>query len=396
MRTRIVLVLTAFAVTFAGLPAADARGRGVPASDPPVNPSASLLVTGEGYGHGRGMSQWGAVNAAIQGKDYKTILKFYYPGTAFASVSARLRVLITGDRDNNTTVKAAKGLSVYDFGSRKAYRLTKATARAWQLRTVQGKTRVYYRTAKWHLYRTGGRVALKGIGEFRSSTGILVLRLPSGDRKYRGALRFAGSDTVNVLSLENYLKGVVPAEMPAGWRPQALQAQAVAARSYALNKRDRFLSRYYQICDTTACQVYKGVGVEDSRTNQAVAATAGQVLTYGGKPAFTEFSASSGGWTSAGDVPYLKAQQDIYSVADNDPYVPWSPEVRINTATLAKKYPQIGTLKKLQITTREGLGDWGGRVQTILLDGTAKDLVISGDDFRSLYGLRSTLFKFGP
>jgi stage II sporulation protein D len=394
---QIVTALVAGAIVFApAMPAADARSNGVPAADPWVNPSTSLVVTGQGFGHGRGMSQWGAVNAAIAGNDYKTILKFYYPGTAFSTVSTGIRVLISADTDNNTTVKAAKGLRLVDLGNGKSYRLhTTRTPRAWRMKTVKGRTRVFYRTVKWHLYRTGGRVALKGTGQFKG-TGPLTLKLSSGNRQYRGALRFVNSDTVNVLNMEKYLKGVVPAEMPASWRPAALQAQSVAARTYALRKQADNVSRYYQICDTTACQVYRGFDAEDARTNDAVSATAGQVLLYGGKPALTEFSSSSGGWTSSGDVPYLPAQQDIYEVADNDPYVPWTPTVTINTAALAKKYPAIGTLNRLRIATREGVGDWGGRVETIMLDGTTQDLEISGDAFRSLYALRSTFFKFGP
>lgn len=394
MRTRIALVLTATAALLAGgLQPADAR-----AADAPVSHSTSLVVTGQGNGHGRGMSQWGAVNAAIAGKDYKTILEFYYPHTAFSTASATLRVLVTADTDNNTTITGIKGLRVVDLGNHKTYKLkTTKIPRAWRLKNVAGKTRLYYLTKAWHLYRTGGRIALKGAGEFRSTTGPMTLKLPSGNRTYRGALRFISSDTVNVVSLENYLKGVVPAEMPPRWRAAALQAQAVAARTYALATRAAHLTGYYQICDTQACQVYRGTGAETTWTNAAVAATAGQILLYGGKPALTEFSSSSGGWTSSGGVPYLPAQQDIYDPEDNDPYYPWTPTVTVDTAKLEQKYPAIGTLISLQITTREGGGAiWGGRVETIKLDGTASDLEISGLAFRYLYGLHSTLFKFGP
>jgi SpoIID/LytB domain protein len=400
-RTPALAALCAAAIVVApAVPAADAATKGVPAADPWVSPSSALVVTGQGYGHGRGMSQWGAVNAAIGGADYKTIVQFYYPHTTFSTITTSMRVKITADTDNNTTVKAMKGLRVRDLGNGKTYRLhTTRTPKAWRLKTVRGKTRLYYRTAAWHLYRTGGRVALKGAGEFRSTTGPMTLKMSSGNHRYRGALRFVGSDTVNVLGLEKYLRGVVPAEMPASWRPAALQAQAVAARTYALRKRAD-ASGPYQICDTSACQVYKGYDAEDSRTTAAIAATSGQYLTYGGKPALTEFSSSSGGWTSSGGVAYLPSQKDIYSVTDNDPYVPWADPgeapVTVSTARLEQRYPSIGTLNRLRIATREGSGDWGGRVVTITLDGDKSDIDISGDTFRSIYGLRSTFFKFGP
>lgn len=404
MRTRtprlVAISLAAAATLLAPSTPADAVRNGVPAADPWVSPSSALVVTGQGYGHGRGMSQWGAVNAAIKGANYRTILAFYYPGTTIATVKTMLRVKITGDTDNNTTVKATSGLTVRDLGNGRTYRLrTARTPKAWRMKNVKGKTRVYYRTGSWHLYRTGGRAALKGAGEFRSKSGPLTLKMASGNKRYRGALRFVASDTVNVVGLEKYLRGVVPAEMPAGWRPAALQAQAVAARSYALRKRADSAKSASQICDTSSCQVYGGYDAEDPRTTAAVAATAGQYLSYGGRPALTEFSSSSGGWTAAGDLPYQVAKQDIYSTPDNDPYVPWAdandPPVTIDTAKLAKRYPAIGTLKQLRIATRTGVGDWGGRVESITLDGTGEDRTISGDDFRALFGLRSTFFKFG-
>ena len=139
---------------------------------------------------------------------------------------------------------------------------------------------------------------------------------PSGNRTYRGALRSAtpvpggtARDTVNVLTMDDYVRGVIPTEMPASWQPEAVKAQAVAARTYATWSRSQYPTRYYQICDTSYCQVYGGLGAEDARSNAAVTATARQILTYDGKPAFTQFSSSSGGWTSAGSVPYLAAKR---------------------------------------------------------------------------------------
>jgi stage II sporulation protein D len=365
------------------------------ASDAWVASAPTLEVTGHGFGHGHGMSQYGAQGAALHGRTYRQILAFYYPSTAVTTMTAMVRVLITADTDNNTIVLPTRGLRLIDRGSAKSYTLpTTAQPKAWRLALVQGKTRVSYLTDTWHGYRPGGVVALVGNGEFRSSTGLVTLRTPAGTRTYRGGLRFANTDTVNVLNLENYLKGVIPAEMPTSWAAEALRSQAVAARTYAAWSRAQNVSRYYQICDTTSCQVYRGYSGEQASSNAAVVATAGQILTSGGKPAFTQFSSSSGGWTAAGGPSYLPAQADPYDDTPANKLHDWTKSV--DTAALVKAYPQLQTLRGIRILTRDGAGEWGGRVQTMLLDGTQSDVTISGSRFRTLAGLRSTYFTLTP
>lgn len=364
------------------------------ATDPPVTVTAArtLTVTGHGWGHGHGMSQYGAQGAAKQGLRFDQILAFYYPGTQLASTSGKVRVRITADTDGNTTVRHRSGLRVLDTGNGTTYQLrTKRTPKVWRLRSVQGQTRLYYRTDKWHLYRTGGRVALKGAGEFRAS-GPLTLRLPSGDRAYRGGLRFVGGSTVNVLSVEKYLRGVVPSEMPPSWAPAALQAQAVAARTYAVRERADNARRSYDLCDTSSCQVYKGVANEWTSTSAAIAATASQVLTYQGTPAFAQFSSSSGGWTSTGSQPYLQAHEDPYTTAASDPNATWTKTV--NVAALEKARPKVGTLTSVQVLDRDGDATHpdDGWVLTITLVGAKGTDTISGSEFKSLYGLKSAYF----
>jgi SpoIID/LytB domain protein len=370
------------------------------AADPAVTIGpdvTTLTVTGDGWGHGHGMSQWGAQGAALQGLGYADIIKFYYRGTTMSSLSATVRVLITADTDGNTTVRHKPGLKVKDLGNGKTYRLhTKRTPRVWRLRTVRGATRLYYRTGRWHLYRTGGRVALKGAGEFRAP-GPITLRLPSGDRAYRGGLRYVNSDTVNVLGMEKYLRGVVPAEAFPSWEPAALQAQAVAARTYAAYERADHLGGYYQICDTSACQVYRGSDIETRSTDAAIAATRGRVVLYGGKLAFTQFSASSGGWTSTGSQPYLVAQPDPYdNEASGDKNLNWTRTVAV--ALLERARPAIGQLSSIRITDRDDDPDHPneGWVQSILLTGSTGTATMSGSEFKSLYGLKSAYFSLAP
>jgi stage II sporulation protein D len=368
---------------------------GAAASDPPVTITSTTTITGQGFGHGKGLSQYGARGRAEDNQTYRQILGFYYPSTAVGSFAGKVRVLITADTDDNTTVRATPGLRLTDTGRAKTWVLpTSKNPRAWRLRVRDGHTQVLYRTGTWHRYSPGGHSVLAGDGQFSSSSGLVTLRLPSGDRVYRGALRLSNKDTVNVVGMERYLKGVVAAEMPALWHPQALRAQAVAARTYAAFQRADNASRYYQICDTSACQVYKGFAAEQPQTNDAIDATKGEIRTYGGAPAFTQFSASNGGYSVAGSQPYLQALPDPF-----DTYSWTKPLDAAAVARIETAYPTLGTLTGVQILVRDGKGAYGGRVTSIRLVGknqavtTSKDL--TGDQFRSLLGLKSTLFTVG-
>src|SRR5262249_18276998 len=153
---------------------------------------------------------------------------------------------------------------------------------------------------------------LSGDGEF-SAAKPLKLVLPGGPRSYRGVLQSLTSTrsgsaphriTVNKVPLEDYVRAVVPSESFPSWHQAALRAQAIAARSYAAYKTDHPRSDQYAVRDDTADQVYGGVAAEFSTTNEATTKTAGQIRTYAGQPALTEFSSSNGGWTVKSDLPY--------------------------------------------------------------------------------------------
>lgn len=366
-----------------------------------VPADGTFTVLGHGYGHGHGMSQYGAQGAARKGLSASRILGFYYPGTTMATKVQSIRVLITADSTRDTNVLAEPGLTLRDLGSRRTYTLPDIDGvRRWRLNVDRhGETVVGYRTGRWHRYRPDGLAHLAGDGQFRAADGNLTLVLPGGTATatYRGALRGAspstGSpdrDTVNVVSVEQYLRGVVAAEMPPSWEPAALQAQAVAARTYALFEKADHRSRYYQICDTGACQVYRGTAAEYPSTDDAVRATRGQYLSYAGRPAFTQFGSSSGGWTTAGGRPYLPAQADPYDGWSGNPVHSWSRQV--DERVLEHRYPGIGDLRTIRITARDGNGDFGGRVQSLVLVGSKGRQSLSGTAFQSLYGLRSTWF----
>jgi SpoIID/LytB domain protein len=260
--------------------------------------------------------------------------------------------------------------------------------------TPAGVDQVSYRTDRWRTWRN-----LKGYGEFEAGGAPVRLVTPSGQRAYRGKLRAVpvsstsrARDTVNVTSLENYVKGVVPQEMPATWSPAAVRAQSVAARTYAAYERAHPLTSRYQICDTTSCQVYGGVTAEHPASNRAVEATRHEIRTYRGEPAFTQFSSSSGGWTSAGSMPYLPAKEDPYDGWSGNPNHDWT--TRVIDTRIEGAFPKIGNLRRITVLRRDGNGQWGGRVESIKLVGGDSSVTVTGDDFRFALGLRSEWLTF--
>lgn len=363
----------------------------------PVPAGGRYTLHGHGFGHGHGMSQYGAAGAAVHGLGYRGILRFYYPRTSPGTAGGRLRVLVTSDTTPDLAVSAVPGLVVHDLGSRSTYHLPGiAGVSRWRLSAAGDRTVIGYFTKGWHRYRPGGRPALVGDGQFGARR-PLTLWTPSGRRTYRGGLRAAsptpGSSTrrtVNVVPVEDYVRGVVPAEMPPSWRTEALRAQAVAARTYAVWSRAQAPHRYWHICESSSCQVYRGVDGEDPRADAAVTATARRIVTYRGRAAFTQFSASSGGYTAAGGMPYLVAKPDPYDGLSANPVHSWS--TRLSASRIQHAYPGIGRLHRLVVTRRDGHGQWGGRVLSIRLDGSRRNVGVSGDRFRSVFGLRSTWF----
>ncbi|WP_028642624.1 SpoIID/LytB domain-containing protein [Nocardioides sp. URHA0020] len=353
-----------------------------------------VTVSGHGFGHGHGMSQYGAEGAARQGLTYRQIASFYYPGTTWATSAGRVVVQLTRDTTpSSLMVRAASGLTLRDTAATGRTALPANGAKRWRVTTdARGVSRVSYLTDRWRAWAT-----LKGRGEFFAGGAPITLMTSTGDRAYRGRLRTAVTAsgtrvTVNDLTLDNYLRGVVPLEMPALWSPAAVRAQAVAARTYAAYERAHPISSAYQICDTSSCQVYGGYDAEHPATDRAIAATRGRILTSRGEPAFTQFGSSSGGWTSAGSVPYLSARQDPYDDWSGNPVHDW--KERLTDATLERAWPKVGDLTRIAVTSRDGNGAWGGRVRSITLVGTRGRVVVGGDDFRSRLGLRSTWLTF--
>ena len=171
--------------------------------------------------------------------------------------------------------------------------------------------------------------------------------------------------TVNKVSLDNYVRGVVPREMPALWEQAALRAQAIAARTYAAFEARSSRNPRWNLCDTSECQVYGGESAEFRTSNRAVAKTARQVRMFHGAPAFTQFSSSNGGWTAYGGKPYLPAKKDPYEKFSGNPNHSWT--AKVSAAKVENAWPALGDLTSITIDSRDGHGQWGGRVEKMTL-----------------------------
>ncbi len=206
---------------------------------------------------------------------------------------------------------------------------------------------------------------------------------------YRGMLAFSVSGStltaVNVIAPEEYLYGVVSAEMPQSYAAEALKAQAVAARTYAVAKLGAHTSSGYQLCDTTHCQAYKGYSSEAAATTAAVDATAGELACYNGTPIEAVFSASTGGYTESSEnvwyaaVPYLRAVADLGEYGDNS----WTRTLTLDelTALLQAKGETIGTAKDIRITKIST----GGRVQELQIIGTSGTKTLTKETIRTYF-----------
>lgn len=382
MRLRSVLLTSLLAGTALVVPSPGAS------ADAALPATTGFVVAGHGFGHGHGLSQYGARGAAIKKKTAAQILAFYYPGTKQATDTRSVKVLITADDDGSASVMPEDGLYVVDLTTGKKYPLPAGTQKAWRLRVVSGKTRVEFLNNGWHAYQVAKKtLVLTGSGQFRSATGALTLRTPDGHRRYRGGIRLVAGDVINVLSLDNYVKGVVPREMPALWEAAAVQSQAIAARTYAAYAITAHADPHYDLCDTSHCQVYGGVTDEHPNATKAVVATAQRILTSGGKPVFAQFSASNGGYTSKGGFSYLPGKQDPYDLTASNPYKNW--HQTITDEAVEKAFPAIGALTKVQVLDRDSTGK---RVTLIRLTGKKTSTTITGDRMRTIFGLRSTYF----
>jgi stage II sporulation protein D len=397
----------------------------------PVPTDRVFDVVGKGFGHGHGMSQYGAKSRGAAGHALSAIMAAYYPGTTMNEVAdTSIDVILTNSgveglpagsayryqADYSRTGAANAGIKIVPQAGLKFRRLGGrdwATLPAsvggqrvllWGAGPVSAThVRMHARTALgWSPF---GPADMGGFALARDTAPTRLLYLSGAEVDYLGRIEVRRTGPtriarVNVVSMEAYLRGVVPREMPASWPARALQAQAVAARTYAAWDRDH-PKRWYHTCDSTYCQVYRGlraksrsgaVTAADPRSDAAIAASGRLVMIHQGRPAFTQFSASNGGWKSAGSTAYLAAGRDSY-----DAFPAW--QDTLSARTLERAYPSLGTLDRIVILSREGGGAaWGGRVVRARLEGhksgATRTVTVTGETLRRLGGFKSSLFTF--
>ena len=362
------------------------------AAAPAAHAASSLVITGRGFGHGIGMSQYGTLGYAQHGWKAPAILAHYYTGTALGRLSGAttVRVLLqTGHASYTIRGAAAAGDKALDPA--KTYVVTAGGAGAI-------------------IRASGARAALTSAPPLQitaPSSGAITLAGPAANGvsggSYRGALEFRvggngvkGLMAINALDLESYVAGVISAEVPASWPTEALRTQAIAARTYAITTNAGGSQGFTQYADTRS-QMYRGVSAESPSTSAAVAATRGMVVTYQGRPVTTYFFSSSGGRTEniensfvgSAPEPWLKSVVDPYDTVS--PSHRWGP-TSISLASATAKLGGLvkGSLKWITIT-RRGVSP---RVVQARLTGSGGTTTVSGPQLRRAFGLRDAWMRF--
>jgi stage II sporulation protein D len=358
-----------------------------------------INFSGRGWGHGIGLSQYGAKGYADHGFSADKILRHYYTGSQKGTVSnSTVRVHIAASRSFINLTSASQYYLV-DLSTKKRYTLKKSS-----------NYRVYKYGTRYKLYNVSSRKTeriCKGPLYFREGRSPLML-LNSNDNgrkkiKYRGSLKVVlrGSifNVINYIKLESYLRGVISSEMPSSWHIEALKAQAVAARSYAVaSKKNR---GDFDLYSTVLSQVYGGYSAETSRTNSACKATSGVVQTYNGRVIMAFFFSSSGGKTENNEniwgsskVPYLRGVESPYE----DTCIWPGGAVKLSLGSLASKLGTysssnrtgvIGSLVNLTVVKT----GFSPRVIQVKITGSKGESYISGTKLQKLLKLKSTWFS---
>ena len=249
-----------------------------------------------------------------------------------------------------------------------------------------------------------GRLRIRGQlsdGSFRSLAARSAIEVQSedprgiwlGSRRYRGRLQFlvrgGQVQVVNHLGIETYLASVVGSEMPHRWPLPALQAQAVAARTYALRQRGK--AGDFDVKATVSSQVYRGVESETPSTIEAVESTRSLVLVHAGRLINAVFHSSSGGATEPSGEVWRNQLPYLVSVADHDQHSPvhrWNK--RFDDDALRDLFRETGGVKRLQVLKTSSTG----RVRTARVQGPRGSLVLTGRELRKRLGLKSTMVQF--
>lgn len=336
------------------------------------------------------MSQYGAYGDAQHGWTYRRILGHYYQGTGLrtTSTSRVVRVLLGAGAYGNPSFSGASAAVAPRAGNQT---VALSPSQTYSMQAFPGGNVALYDQSEHQLASVRPPLVVSGPGPVNFL----------GHGQYRGALEFRWSSgpavqTVNAIDLEDYVRGVVSVEMPASWSSQALDAQAVAARTYAITTS--VSGNGYGLYSDPRSQMYGGVSGETPSTDAAVAATQGQVVTLNGQPVVTYFFASSGGhtesiqdvWSGSPAEPWLRGVDDPYDDAGGDPYYRWSVTVSLSSAAADLGSLVRGSLKAITIT----LKGTSPRIVQASVVGSAGTASVSGSQLQAAFGLMSTWMSF--
>jgi stage II sporulation protein D len=356
----------------------------------PVAPAASsLVIKGRGYGHGIGLSQYGALGFAQHGTGYKEIVDHYYRDTVIGSYGANpvVRVLLQGGR--RVVVSGAVSAGGKKLDASRTY-VAVASGGSVVLRTSSGR--------KVGTFGAPLRIAPAGGGAFRlhgpAANGVR-------DGRYRGALEVRPSGTgvqaINAVRLETYLRGVVAAESPASWPLEALKAQAVVARSYAVTSNVGSTTDGIDQYADTRSQMYRGLASEFASTDQAIRETAGEVVKQGSRVVTTYFFSTSGGRTENIENSFIGALPQSYLKSVEDPYDSVSPKhtwgpFKLSRAQAQKKLGSLvrGTFRGITVLER---GE-SPRIVRAEVNGSGGVTPVTGPQLRARLGLDDTWATF--
>jgi peptidoglycan hydrolase-like amidase len=413
----------------------------------PFTVVSGVMFYGSGFGHGVGMSQYGAngyaTGAAGPALTGEQIIAKYFPNTTLQGGDPARpfnRVLLSQPSSQS---RYRCGTNAYfdgyfgDVVSNGGFRvLDEANGNAEVGRAgANAKWQLVARGGVVEVWNNGGASPVRVGGAFSSVAVVpldatLPLRFVQKDQLdgrigfYRGNLRFSNLGNtlrvINAVSYDDYTRGVISFEMPNTWHAEALKAQAYAARSYAYASY-RGAARDYDVSDDQSDQCYAGASAEGPRTDLAVQQTAGRLVTYQGGIVKTYFASSSGGytlefgcwgnrvvrgggtWVCTPDAsqPYLAAVPDPADRAVNSPPNPrasWSVAfsgAQIVSAAICAGGPNIGTLQGVDVSNQSPAGV--GHVISVRLFGTVATADVRADDFfRTCLGLRSTMVRLAP
>jgi stage II sporulation protein D len=328
----------------------------------PSAQAATWTVKGAGFGHGVGMSAWGAYGYGKHGATAREILDHYYTGIDVTELD--------GARKVRVLLKTAGGSVRFSGATRACGRRLKAGT-TYRARRSGSSIVVDGTSCGGRLHATGpGPLDISNLGEYRGALEVV----PAG----------GGINVVNQVEVNDYVRGSLGAELFPSWPAATLEAFAIAQRSIALSTNVGGTG--YALYPDTRTQLYKGVAVETERTDAAVAETRDQVVTYDGAIAQTTYFSSSGGQTESRflggpEVPYIRSVDDPY-----DYYSPlhrWT--LRFTRAQMNERLAGHlkGRLRRIKVLER---GDTP-RIVRARLVGTRGNTVVSGDTLRATLGL---------